>query len=90
MIRRLANRLRNSRRYAQRADVCRKVHRIPPIFFPIADGIAAVNQFHAPITPRTTIAAASPSTLATRIIRFARRISSGSMGRVASPRVGLS
>ena len=30
------------------------------------------------------------STLATRIIRFARRISSGSMGRVASPRVGLS
>ena len=90
VICRLADRLRNSRRHAQWADVCRKIQRIPPIFFPIADVIAAMNQFHAPITPRTTTAAASPSTLATRIIRFARRISSGSMGRVASPRVGLS
>ena len=75
-------------RQSQRADVCRKIQRVLSVLRPVTCPVAAMYQLHHKI-PRITSPSASASRLSVYIMRFARRISSGSMGRTASPMVGL-
>ena len=85
-------------RQAQRAHVGRKVQRIPPELCPVSGPVAAVYQVFHGSSPymnlQTASRIASPMASASRlsayIIRLARRMSSGSMGRRGSPMVGLS
>ena len=85
-------------RQAQRAYVGRKVQRVPPELRPISGPVAAVYQLFHGSSPymnlQTASRIASPMASASRlsayIIRLARRMSSGSMGRRGSPMVGLS
>ena len=44
---------RHRLRRPQRADVGRKIQRVPPVFLPIADGIAAMHQPHRFFTPKS-------------------------------------
>ena len=86
---------RHPRGQPQRADVGRKIQRVPTKLGPIARPVAAVYQFHSAFPHKTSISrTASPSTRASRlsayIMRLARRMSRGSISRSGSPIVGLS
>ena len=75
-------------RQSQRADIGRKVQRVLSVLRPVTGPVAAMYKLHHKI-PRITSPSASASRLSAYIMRFARRISSGSMGRTASPMVGF-
>ena len=75
-------------RQPQRAHVCRKVQRVLSVLRPVTCPVAAMYKLHHKI-PRIISPSASASRLSAYIMRFARRISSGSMGRTASPMVGF-
>ena len=75
-------------RQSQRADVCRKVQRVLSVLRPVTGPVAAMYKLHHKI-PRITSPSASASRLSAYIMRSARQISSGSMGRTASPMVGF-
>jgi len=75
-------------RQSQRADIGRKVQRVLSVLRPVTGPVAAMYKLHHKI-PRITSPSASASRLSAYIMRSARRISSGSMGRTASPMVGL-
>ena len=86
---------RHARGQPQRADVGRKIQRVPAKRGPIARPVAAVYQFHSALPHKTSISrTASPSARASRlsayIMRLARRMSRGSISRSGSPIVGLS
>ena len=80
-------------RQAQRADVGRKIQRVVPESFAVAHPVTAMGQsLHKSLLQKSARRAhphASAKLLATYIMRLARRISSGSMGRRASPMVSL-
>ena len=75
-------------RQPQRADIGRKVQRVLSVLRPVTGPVAAMYKLHHKI-PRITSPSASASRLSAYIMRFARWISSGSMGRTASPMVGF-
>ena len=75
-------------RQPQRADIGRKVQRVLSVLRPVTGPVAAMYKLHHKI-PRITSPSASASRLSAYIMRSARRISSGSMGRTASPMVGF-
>ena len=74
---------------SQRADVGRKVQRILPVLLPVPCPVAAMDQCLHQSTPLTITPSKRARRLAAYIIRSARRMSSGSMGRTGSPMVGL-
>ena len=74
---------------AEGADVRRKIQRVAAKAFAVAHPVTAVDQLFHPKNPRIAHPHASANPLATYIIRSARRISSGSMGRSGSPMVGF-
>ena len=76
-------------RQAEGADVRRKIQRVAAKAFAVAHPVTAVDQLFHPKNPRIADPNASASPLAAYIIRSARRISSGSMGRSGSPMVGF-
>ena len=78
----------NPLRQSQRADICRKIQRVLSVLRPVTGPVAAMYQLRHKI-PRINSPSSSASRLSAYIMRSARRISSGSMGRTASPMVGL-
>ena len=97
---RVAVRLRQGRRdgighpfgQAQRADIGRKIQRVAPKLFAVAHPVTAVHQFHKNLLYKSTRRPrpmTSARMLSATIIRLARRMSSGSMDRRASPMVSL-
>ena len=98
---RVAVRLRQGRRdgighpfgQAQRADIGRKIQRVVPKLFAVAHPVTAMGQsLHKSLLQKSARRAhphASAKLLATYIMRLARRMSSGSMGRRASPMLSL-
>ena len=84
-----SNGVRHALRQAQRAHVGRKIQRVVPVLCPISGPVAAVCQLCHKITPRIASPSSRASRLSAYIILLARRMSSGSMGRRASPMVGL-
>ncbi len=74
---------------AEGADVRRKIQCIAAKAFAVAHPVTAVDQLFHPKNPRIAHPNARANALATYIIRSARRISSGSMGRSGSPMVGF-
>ncbi|MPN09098.1 hypothetical protein SDC9_156386 [bioreactor metagenome] len=85
----LADRVFNVLGHAERVAVGRKVKREDSVFNCVAVYVAAVGQSHM-ISPFNTESSASAAKLAAYIIRFAYRISSGVIGRSASPMNGFS
>ena len=73
----------------QRADIGRKIQRVAAKLGAVARPVAAMGQLFHARNPRIAAPHASAKPLATYIMRLARRMSCGSMGRRASPMVGL-
>ena len=86
---RLYDRPSNAVGQPQRADVGRKVQRVLPVLLPVSCPVAAMDQCLHQSTPLTITPSKRARRLAAYIIRSARRMSSGSMGRTGSPIVGL-
>ena len=76
-------------RQTQRADIGRKIQRVAAKLGAVARPVAAMGQLFHARNPRIAAPHASAKPLATYIMRLARRMSCGSMGRRASPMVGL-
>ena len=80
----------HSLRQAERADVGRKIQRVAAVCGAVARPVAAVGQsLHHTMNSRITSPSTSARMLAAYIMRSARRMSCGSMGRRASPMVGF-
>ena len=73
----------------QRADIGRKIQRVAAELGAVARPVAAMGQWFHARHPRITRPSTTASMLAAYIMRLARRMSCGSMGRRASPMVGL-
>ena len=73
----------------QRADIGRKIQRVAAKLGAVARPVAAMGQWFHARHPRIAAPHASAKPLAAYIMRLARRMSCGSMGRRASPMVGL-
>ena len=73
----------------QRADIGRKIQRVAAKLGAVARPVAAMGQWFHARHPRITRPSTTASMLAAYIMRLARRMSCGSMGRRASPMVGL-
>ena len=86
---RCRNGLCHAFRQAQRTDIGRKIQRVAAKLGAVARPVAAMGQLFHARNPRIAAPHASAKPLATYIMRLARRMSCGSMGRRASPMVGL-
>ena len=81
-------------RQTERTDVGRKIQRIMAEFGAVARPVSSMDEFHETVSfhkmTRTASPTASANRLSAHIMRLARRMSSGSMGRRGSPMVGFS